>query len=456
MKQGNYIHIPQDLKKGAKILFASFPGDGHFNPLTGLAVHLKNQGYDVCFYTASNYREKVEKMNIPYFPFVRARELDVDKIDETFPERKNHKSQVAKLNHDIIHVFIKQGPEYYADLKDIHQQFPFELLITDILFTGIPFVSDLMKIPVVGVGVVPVTTNSRDLPPSGMGMTPSYHFLGRLKQGLLRWIAKNVLFAKSNKVMKEVLGSYGIEVKADNVFDLMPTKCSIVLQTGTPGFEYKRSDLDPKYKFVGPLLPYSTKKSTTRWYHEKLAQYKKVVLVTQGTVEKDGSKLLVPTLEALINTDFLVVVTTGGSNTEALRKQYNAPNVIIEDYIPFADIMPYADVYVTNGGMGGVQLSIENKLPMVTAGVHEGKNEICARVGYFNLGINLKTERPTPEQIRKSVEQVVRNEIYRKNVTVLSQEFSHYDPNLLSERYVQQVLPKAISLQKRKVEEPIY
>jgi len=456
MSQGNYIHIPQNLKKGAKILFAAFPGDGHFNPLTGLAVHLKNQGYDVRFYTALAYREKVERMNIPYFPFVRARELDVDRIDETFPDRKNHKSQVAKLNHDIINVFIKQGPEYYVDLKEIRRQFPFDMLIADILFTGIPFVSDLMNIPVVGVGIVPVTSNSRDLPPSGMGMTPSYHLIGKAKQNLLRWMAKTVLFAKSNKVMKEVLGSYGIEVNADNVFDLMTTKCDVILQTGTPGFEYKRSDLDPKYKFVGPLLPYNAKKENSRWYNEKLSQYKKVVLTTQGTVEKDGSKLLVPTLEALSNTDYLVVVTTGGSNTEALRRQYNAPNVIIEDYIPFADIMPYADVYVTNGGMGGVQLSIENKLPMVTAGVHEGKNEICARVGYFNLGINLKTERPTPAQIRKSVDQVVSNEMYRKNVVALSEEFSRYNPMELSERYVQQLLPKQVVRQKVSAEASIY
>ena len=69
MKQGNYIHIPHDLKAGAKILFAAFPGDGHFNPMTGIAVHLKQQGYDVRFYTASNYREKVERMEIPYFPW---------------------------------------------------------------------------------------------------------------------------------------------------------------------------------------------------------------------------------------------------------------------------------------------------------------------------------------------------------------------------------------------------
>jgi UDP:flavonoid glycosyltransferase YjiC (YdhE family) len=329
-------------------------------------------------------------------------------------------------------------------------------MIADIMFTGIPFVKDLMNIPVLGVGIVPITANSKDLPPAGMGMLPSYTFFGQMKQALLRWMGKNVLFAKSNKVMKEVLGGYGIECKADSVFDLMPVKCDLVLQTGTPGFEYRRSDLHPNYKFVGPLLPYSAKKTATPWFNDKLTSYKKVVLVTQGTVEKDNTKLLVPTLEALVNSEYLVVATTGGSDTAKLREQYTAPNVIIEDFIPFADIMPYADVYVTNGGMGGVQLSIQNKLPMVTAGVHEGKNEICARVGYFNLGINLKTERPSPEQIRKSVEQVTGNDIYRKNVTALNKEFSGYRPLELTERYVQQLLPrKALTNRARQAEKAI-
>jgi len=457
MNQGNYLNIAQQLPQGAKILFATFPADGHFNPLTGLAVHLKNQGYDVRWYTSKTYQAKLQKLAIPFYPFNKALEITGDNVDAILPERKQKKSPVAKLNFDIINVFINRGPEYYQDLKAIQQDFAFDLLVADIMFTGIPFVSDLMGIPVVGVGIVPVTKTSKDLPPAGLGMTPSINIAGRLKQGLLRFVAGNILFAKSNKAMRQVLGGYGIESQTASVFDLMPEKCKLILQTGTPGFEYKRSDFDPKYKYVGPLLPYSSKKAGARWFNEKLTQYKKTVLVTQGTVEKDNSKLLVPTLEALRNTDCLVVVTTGGSDTEKLRQQYSAPNVIIEDYIPFDDVMPYADVYVTNGGMGGVQLGIQNNLPMVVAGVHEGKNEICARVGYFHLGINLKTERPSPEQIRKAVEQVVSTPLYKKNVVALSKEFSHYRPNEISERYVRGLLPQtAILHHERESAESIY
>jgi hypothetical protein len=68
MNQANYNLISKQLKKDAKILFATFSGDGHFNPLTGIAVHLKKQGYDVRWYTSAAYQPKLESYNIPFYP----------------------------------------------------------------------------------------------------------------------------------------------------------------------------------------------------------------------------------------------------------------------------------------------------------------------------------------------------------------------------------------------------
>jgi UDP:flavonoid glycosyltransferase YjiC (YdhE family) len=134
------------------------------------------------------------------------------------------------------------------------------------------------------------------------------------------------------------------------------------------------------------------------------------------------------------------VVTTGNSQTKELRERYPQNNIIIEDFIPFDDIMPYTDVYVTNGGYGGVMLAIENRVPMVTAGVHEGKNEICARVGYFKIGIDLKTELPKADQIRKAVEEITAGNEYKINVQNLADEFQQYDANKLFTELVEEVL----------------
>ena len=178
--------------------------------------------------------------------------------------------------------------------------------------------------------------------------------------------------------------------------------------------------------------------------------------MTQGTVEKDVEKILVPTLEAFKGSRTLVVATTGGSGTKELKARFPQENLIIEDFIPFADVMPYADAYITNGGYGGVMLGIGNHLPLVVAGVHEGKNEINARIGYFKLGVNLGTEWPKAEQMRKAVEEVTNNLIYKENVVRLAKEFSGYDPNDLCAYYVKDVLQKRGRWVGRLVEEKVY
>ena len=246
-------------------------------------------------------------------------------------------------------------------------------------------------------------------------------------------------------------GEYGIDTEGANIFDILIQKSTLVLQSGTPGFEYRRSDLSRHIHFAGPLLPYTRNKNEKRWYNEKLKTFDKVVLVTQGTVEKDVDKLLAPTLEAFRNSDVLVIVTTGGVQTKELRYRFPDQNFIIEDFIPFDDVMPYADVYVSNGGYGGVLLSIQNGLPMVVAGVHEGKNEINARVGYFKFGINLATEKPTPAQIRKAVSDVISNPEYVQKVNQLKEEFKTYRPGEILAKQILNLVPEKV-----KEEEEVY
>ena len=308
------------LKPGAKILFANFPADGHFNPLTGLAFHLKSIGYDVRWYTSVTYADKIKKLDIPFFPLKRALDISGD-INEVFPERKKQKGTVGKLSFDIINAFILRAPEYYEDLKEIYQSFPFDMMIADVAFTAVPFVKELMNVPVIAVGVLPIPETSKDLPPTGLGMTPSSSFFGKTKQSLLRFIADKVLFKKPNEVLFKLLADYGITPDG-NLFDTNVRKATLLLQSGTPGFEYYRSDLSKNVRFVGPLLPY-TKKKTTNWFNDKLLNYEKVILVTQGTIETDINKLLVPTLEAFKNSKYLVVATTGGNGTKALRAKYH-------------------------------------------------------------------------------------------------------------------------------------
>lgn len=426
-------------KEKKKILFACVPADGHLNPLLPLAQHLLNAGHDVRWYTSANYGDKIQASGIQHYPFKKAFDISGKGPDELFPERKLIKGKVKKLVFDITHGFVLRAPEYFEDIEEIYEQFPFDVVIADCMFFAIPFIKHNLDVPVISVGVVPLLESSEDIAPAGLGLMPPTNIFQRLQYKALHHIT-TAMFKKPTALMRSLLKQHDVDMNISNMFDYVVRESSLLLQLGTPGFEYKRSDLGSNIRFIGASLPHAVNKQS--WFNAKLKHYKKVILVTQGTVEKDVSKLIQPTLHALKDSAYLVIATTSGSRTAELRQEFNHDNIIIEDFIPFDAIMPLADLYITNGGYGGVTFSIENKLPMVVAGIHEGKSEINARVEYFKIGINLRTETPTSQQIKAAAEKVLNDDQYQKNIENLSNEFSTYNSAKLCEKYIDEVLRK--------------
>ena len=421
-----------------KILFASVPIDGHFNPLTDLAVYLKNRGHDVRWYAGKAFDKKLEKLSIPRFPFKEAKEINQFNIDEYYPERTKIKSGVKKLQFDLKYFFVDRAPEYFTDIRQIYEEFPFDIMVCDAAFTALHLVRRKLNVRVVCLGIFPLMQTSKDCAPYGLGLAPSNSLFGRVKQALLRSLTKNLVFKASMLEYNKILAKYGVPPVNGLLFDVPFSEVDLYLQSGVPGFEYKRSDVAPTVRFVGGLRTFRdpSKASASPELLARLDGSKKAILVSQGTFEPDHSKLIHPTLEAFKDTDYLILVATGFHHTEILRTTYPQPNVFIEDFMDFDVVMPKCDVYITNGGYGGVLLSIDHALPMVCAGVNEGKNEICTRVGYFRIGIDLKTEFAKPEALKEAVEELIRDESYKQNIEKLRNEFVSYDTRRLCEKHI--------------------
>jgi MGT family glycosyltransferase len=421
-----------------KILFANVPLDGHFNPLTDLAVHLKNQGHDVRWYAGKSFEKKLAKFGIQHYPFQVAKEITQFNIDEFYPERTKVKAGVPRLKFDLKYFFVHRGPEYFEDISKIHKEFAFDVLICDSAFTGAQLVKDKLNVHAVCVGIFPLMQTSRDCAPYGLGLAPNNSFFGRLKQSMLRTVAKNLLFKESTNEYNKVLEKHGLAPIDSMLFDIPVQKASIYLQSGVPAFEYTRSDLAPTIRYVGGLRTFKdlSKAPANPEWMKRLDGSKKVILVSQGTFESDHSKLLNPTLEAFKGSEYIVLVATGYHHTEALRKKYPQENIIIEDFMDFDAVMPKCDVYITNGGYGGVLLSIDHALPMVCAGINESKNEICTRVGYFKIGVDLKTENAQPTDLKAAVVKVIADSSYKKNIEKMRNEFAKYDTKKLAEKYI--------------------
>ena len=123
----------------------------------------------------------------------------------------------------------------------------------------------------------------------------------------------------------------------------------------------------------------------------------------------------------------LVVATTGGQPIESIKLDPIPTNTRIESFIPHYHLLPHVDVMITNGGYNGVQMALANGVPMVAAGQTEDKPEVCARIEWSGVGINLKTKSPTPKQLKDAVKKILASSRYRQKAQLFQADIAHHD-----------------------------
>ncbi len=80
-----------------------------------------------------------------------------------------------------------------------------------------------------------------------------------------------------------------------------------------------------------------------------------------------------------------------------------------------------------------------NGVPLVVAGQTEDKPEVCARVEWSGVGINLKTNKPTPRQIKDAVKKIRCSSHYRQKAQHFQAEMARYDAPTLSATLLEQL-----------------
>ncbi|MGC0367771.1 glycosyltransferase [Microbacterium sp. SLBN-111] len=151
-----------------------------------------------------------------------------------------------------------------------------------------------------------------------------------------------------------------------------------------------------------------------------------VVHVTQGTIDNhDFGRLVGPTLAALADRPVTVVVSAGGRAVEDLGPL--PANARAASYLPYDALLPRTDVFVTNGGFGGVQAALAAGVPVVVAGDTEDKPEVAARVGWTGAGIDLRTGTPSPADVARAVDAVLADRSYRAAASRLAADAARHD-----------------------------
>ncbi|MEI6122546.1 MAG: nucleotide disphospho-sugar-binding domain-containing protein [Bacteroidota bacterium] len=410
----------------AKILVASVPLSGHVNPAIPLVKMLIHRGHQVWWYCGSHYQERIEATGARFFPYLRAKDFHDSSIKTVFPGLPEG-SLFKHATHYIQHVFFDNMSGQYADLLEILKNFDADVLLTDEWFCGAIPLAEKAVLPWVCYCNSPLFYYTHEIPFPGAGIYPSATWWGRGRNRMVNWMVTKLIFRQVQHYINRLRQK--LDLAPMTHFFLIHTifVSRLFIKFNTPAFEFCWKQLPPQIRFVGPMLPENGAPHHYKWT-PLLHTGQPIIFITQGTVNINHyNNLILPALRALQNTPYLVLVATGTTSTQALEREFACQQIFIETFIPYEFIMPHASVVITNGGFGGVITALAHGIPLVVAGSTEDKPEIAARVNYCKVGINLGTKQPTAPRIRKAVDQVLNNKMYKNNAKQIQADFAMHN-----------------------------
>ncbi|OLN96240.1 4'-demethylrebeccamycin synthase 3 [Colletotrichum chlorophyti] len=428
------VRTSSGAKQKPLILLSAFPGDGHTLPLITIAAHLVKTGYEVAFITTPKFGQKVEDIGAEWIhtenPFTEA-------LMQRMQEAGSLPLGLERLAVEMKHVFFDSLPartvkteETLAMLqaRDPGRQIIFMEDVFNWSFLpfqlGRPLPRGFSTLPKsIGFGVAALIIESQDTGPITLGLPPDTTDSGRHRNKVLHELVEKTLMKPALESLQESLRETGCTtIPSRNMFRAAYTAHDATIQLCSPSLEYPLSDLPPSVHFSG-VLPRKAADSDYKypsWWPEvertrEDSKYRHVVFVSQGTVTHDYSELVLPTIRAFADRDDVLVVATLGSREAQLPADFTLPpNARVINYVPYDTILEYTDVFVSNGGYGALMHSVRNGVPTILAGESQEKTEVIMRAVYAGLGVSLATQTPSAEQIRKGVEQILKDSKFKK------------------------------------------
>ena len=406
-----------------RYLFAPMPFTGHVNPGLPIARELVRRGHDVRWYSSARFRRAIESIGARWIPLRHALLVDEEHLDTIWPDRPAE--GIAQMQHDIKNIFIEFIRGAVVDLEAELRKHPADVLVADNASAVVEAVHQKLGIPWAVYGMSVNSMSSRDTAPFGLALPPSSTPLGRLRNKFLNWLVERVIFREAGEYNQQLRREIGIPPLRRSIFDFTKD-ADLYLQSGVPSFDYPRTDLPENVHFLGAPIPEPPAGWTPpSWWGQLFG--KRVILVTQGTINNDFDQLIRPAIRALANENVLVIVTTGSKNPEDVEIDPLPANVRVERFIPYAHLMPHVDLLLTNGGFGSIQIALAHGVPVVAIGKTEDKAEIANRVNHAGVGIGLKVLIPTETQIRDAVRTVMSTPTYAARAEAMRYELSGLD-----------------------------
>ncbi|PJI10219.1 MULTISPECIES: macrolide family glycosyltransferase [Clostridium] len=380
----------------SKVLFLNMPAHGHVNPTLGIVSELVKHGENVTYFCTNEFRSKIEQAGANF---------------KSYNEKTNPLTQKQNIN-------IKPNLKYYLNhLSEIIKSI--DVIISDILeqIKGIKYdyivygsmfpvgkiIAQILKVP--SVASFAVFATAKELVEQRRELID----VNELKNHPVNNVYKDV--------SQQLKIKYDVDLP-DNIFELFFNKGDINIAYTSKYFVAHTEYYDDSFKFIGP--PIYDRKENINFPFEKL-EGKKVAYISLGTVfNNTDNKLYDVFFKTFANTDFTVVMSAYNLD---LSKFDIPDNFIVRNYVPQSKILKYTDVAITHAGMNSTSDLIYNNVPFVAIPIGADQPYMAGRAAELKATISLDKDKLTPKILKSSVEKVLYDSSYLKNIKKISNSF---------------------------------
>ncbi|OVE69285.1 glycosyl transferase [Clostridium diolis] len=377
----------------SKALFVNMLGHGHVNPTIGIVRELINRGEDVTYIAGEEFRDKIEKTGAKFI--VHKNLFDLSSLITSSLNLETNEKLLNALNtfKEIIEEIFK------LDEK-------FDYIIYDSSFILGVEVGRVLNIPTISSSSI-FAINEKIIK-SLLDLPISQEF--KLKMEGAKTKIKEIL-SSHNYVdfVNELQEKYNI--KFPSMVDRSGKKGILNIVYTSKYFQPYSESFDESYKFIGTSA-IDRKESID--FDLSNNEENKVIYISLGTLFNNSIEFYECCFKAFCNMNVKVIMSVGRKIDISIFK--NIPtNFIVRNYVPQLEVLKYADVFITHGGMNSTNEGLYFNIPLILIPQSVDQPFVANRVAELGAGIVIEKNRITPEALNKCVAEILSDDNFKIN-----------------------------------------
>lgn len=377
----------------ARILFINGGSEGHINPTLGVVRELISRGEEVVYFCIEAFRERMENTGA---------------IVRTFDDQK------------FIKAFISGGRNYLLEringllltteivIPSVLEQIKgerFDYMIHDSMFGCGRLLAQILKLPAINSCTSFVQTKES--------------FDHMLKQFYENVAAETVkpIDEKYKSLTAMIRRKFDVDVQSP--YEVFCNPAPLTLVYTTREFQPYGESFDHTYKFVGPSISLRFNQEN---FDISVIMEKKPIYISLGTVFNGSIDFYKLCCGAFESTEHTIVMSIG-NKIQASDLGKIPKNFIIKNYVPQTDVLQYAKLFVTHGGMNSVHEGLYYGVPLIVIPQSADQPVIAKQVADIGAGITLQMHSLTAAHLREAADQVLSQSSFKKAAANISESF---------------------------------